>query len=100
MKDFLKMALSQQGLNKKETDEFIDFWLPRMQEKEYYQIYFLSKADIDRLAPLEVVPTPETVIRVFMIYKGLDEKVDTLPQSWSTPARQGFTVVEWGGALH
>jgi len=40
------------------------------------------------------------VIRVFMDYQPLAEPVTVAPQTLSAPVRQGFTVVEWGGALH
>lgn len=96
---FLEASLQKQGLIKNEYDEFVEFWLPRMQEEKYYQVYFLSKAEIDYLAPLKVSPDPETVIRVFMIYKSWNHNTETKAQDWVTPIRKGFTVVEWGGAL-
>ncbi|MDA3803084.1 MAG: hypothetical protein PF488_04325 [Patescibacteria group bacterium] len=100
MKDFLDDKLIKLGLIKKEADEFIEFWLPRMQEKEFYFITFMSKEDFDKIAPLNIIPKPDTVIRVFMDFEGLDEKIDVVEQEIITPDRKGFTVAEWGGALH
>lgn len=97
---FLVEKLKEQGLKKHEYDEFIDFWLPKMQEDDYYFITFMEQSKFDKLAPLDINPKPDTIIRVFMDYKGLDEYTKVSPQYFKTPTRDGFTVVEWGGALH
>ena len=47
--------------------------------------------------PLEITPNPDSVIRVWMSYKGLEGPVDVEEQIIETPERTGFTVVEWGG---
>jgi hypothetical protein len=70
----------------------IDFWMR-------YFITFLPQEQIDRLAPLLINPKPDTVIRVFMDYKGLDQPISIIAPKIKTPVRHGFTVVEWGGAL-
>ncbi len=100
IQDFLVVTLSKLGLNKKEYNEFIDFWLPRMQDKSYYLITFMEQIDFDKMAPLAISPKPDTVIRVFMDYEGLDQKIKIDEPKIVTPQRVGFTVVEWGGALH
>ncbi len=97
---YLTTTLAKLGMNKKESADFMEFWVPLMQEKPYYFITFLPQQDFDKVAPLTVSPKPDTVIRVFMDYEGLDEKKYVEPQRIVTPARVGFTVVEWGGALH
>jgi hypothetical protein len=97
---FLKAKLALLGLNAKESAEFMEYWLPRMQAKPYYFVTFVPQREFDRLAPLTVEPRPDTIIRVFMDYRGLDERMDAPEQKIVTPKRRGFTVVEWGGALH
>ncbi|MFZ5365036.1 MAG: hypothetical protein ACOZBH_02445 [Patescibacteria group bacterium] len=97
---FLWDKLALLGLNENESAEFIEFWLPRMQNRNYYFITFVPQSQFDRLAPLSVSPKPDTVIRVFMDYEGLDHPVKVAAQKIATPERNGFTVVEWGGALH
>jgi len=53
---------------------------------------------IDELAPLEVSPAPDTVIRVLMDYRPLRKPVPaTELELPAPPVRRGFTVVEWGG---
>ena len=47
--------------------------------------------------PLEINPKPETLIRVLMIYKKLDNKITIKEQELTKVNRNGYTAVEWGG---
>ena len=96
---FLETALEKLGLTPREANEFIVFWLPQMERNEYNIISFQSDAYTDAAA-LTVSPAPDTVIRVFMAYKPSGEFANINPQELSAPAREGFTVVEWGGAVN
>jgi len=100
LENFLKEKLQKLGLIKKEYDEFIEFWQPKMQERNYYYITFMPKKDFDKIAPLNIYPYPDSIIRVFMDFEGLDNYVEVEEQEIITPSRDGFAVVEWGGALH
>lgn len=93
---FLEDSLEKLGLNRREANEFIVFWLPLMQENEYNVISFQTDAYTES-AKLEVIPSPDTLIRVFMAYKPSDEFVEIEPQHLTSPERRGFTVIEWGG---
>lgn len=93
---FLEDALEKLGLNRREANEFIVYWLPLMEQNPYNIIAFQTDAYTDA-AQLQVAPTPDTVIRVFMTWQAADAYVQLLPQKLSAPERIGFTVVEWGG---
>ena len=93
---FLETALARLGLNRKEANEFIVFWLPLMEQNPYNIISFQTEA-YTSAAELDINPAPDTVIRVFMTWKGADELVKLNEQNLSAPERKGFTVVEWGG---
>ncbi len=92
-----KLALL--GLNAKERADFISFWVPRLSKAPYYFITFVPKSEMDRVAPLTVTPSPDTVIRVLMDYKALSAPVSVKPLQITTPVRTGFTIVEWGGII-
>ena len=94
---FLEDALADLGLNRREANEFIVYWLPRMEGNPYNLIAFQGAAYTDR-AQLTVDPAPDTVLRVFMAWKPLSAPADIPPQALAAPSRAGFTVVEWGGA--
>jgi hypothetical protein len=98
---FLDNKLPLLGLKGKEIDDFKEYWVPKLSVQNYYQIYFLTKGQIDKMDPLKISPVnPDSVIRVTLTAKGLDKEITVRPQILpKTPKRYGFTVVEWGGAL-
>lgn len=93
---FLENALEKLGLNRREANEFIVYWLPLMEQNEYNIISFQQEVYTDA-ARLKIDPAPDTMIRVFMAWQGVDSFVDIMPQELTSPQREGFTVVEWGG---
>lgn len=95
----LTNQLHQLGLNTKESADFLDFWLPKMPTTPYVRVTWFGKNQMDQLAPLTVLPKPDTVIRIFMDFEGLSQPIAISSQRLSAPARRGFTVVEWGGLL-
>ncbi len=93
---FLEDALAKLGLNRREANEFIVYWLPLMQENPYNIISFQTEVYTDA-AKLQIDPAPDTLIRVFMAWQGSDTYVAIEEQELTAPERTGFTVVEWGG---
>jgi len=96
--EFLREKLSLMGLTPREYNEFIVFWLPFMKDNEYNIISFQGDCYTDN-AVLNVTPAPDTVLRVFMAFKPSDIPVDIEEQVLYKTERNGFTLVEWGGAL-
>lgn len=95
---FLEDKLAILGLSEREANEFIIYWLPKLENNKYNYIRFKTKEEQDAYMPLDVTPSPDTVIRVMMEYAALENPVDITEQKLpQTPKRNGFTVVEWGG---
>ncbi len=94
---FLEEKLETLGLNHREINEFIVYWLPQMEDNPYNIITFQDRAYTDD-AKLTVVPKADTMIRVFMTWYPSAKPTDIREQKLSSMKRQGFTVVEWGGA--
>ena len=94
---FLEEKLDILGLNEREAEEFIIYWLPKLEENKYNYIRFASVEEIKENMPLEISPKPDTTIRVLMTYKGLDRKIEVEEQKLERPKREGFVAVEWGG---
>ena len=67
-----------------------------MKNSKYNLIHFADKQYTDD-APLTINPKPDSVLRVFMVYKPLDEKIKIEEQEIKPFERSGFTVIEWGG---
>jgi len=95
--EFLQNKLSELGLLTKEYNEFIVFWLPQMIENEYNLIHFATENEYHNRVGLDISPEPDSVLRVFMVFKELDEEIEVQPQKFETFKRDGFTVIEWGG---
>ena len=93
---FLEWALAEQGLTPREANEFIIYWLPRMESNPYNVISFQTEAYTEG-AVLEITPNPDSLLRVFMAWYPSDEAVEIEAQEFTSFERVGFTVVEWGG---
>ena len=94
---FLEDALSRLGLTRREANEFIVYWLPRMEPNPYNLIAFQSEAYTNS-ARLAIDPEPDSLLRVFMAWKPLETPADLPAQELPAFTRAGFTAVEWGGA--
>jgi len=94
---FLKEKLTYMGLTEEEMNEFIVYWLPLMEHNAYNFITFQDDEYTDS-AKLNITPTPDSICRIFMVYVPLEDAVSVEPQELETFERNGFTVVEWGGA--
>lgn len=95
--DFLREKLAYLGLEPGEYNEFIVYWLPRMQDNPYNLITFQTDCYTEH-AVLHITPEPDSVLRVFMAWKPLKEPVEIEEPKLAGFERKGFAVVEWGGA--
>ena len=96
---FLEEKLAALGLTEREAEEFIVYWLPNLQENPYNLIRFETLDEINETMPLAFSAEPDTLIRVYMVYRPLEEPVEVPEQVLpETPVRAGFTAVEWGGS--
>lgn len=96
--DFLIEKLEHIGLNTTETNEFVQFWLPILERNNYNFIHFLVNDACNEVSINKVNPKPETSIRVYMEFYGLDEFTTIKEQVLTKTERKGFTLVEWGGS--
>ena len=47
---------------------------------------------------MTITPEPDSLLRVFMVFRELEEPVSIPEQTFEPFEREGFTVVEWGGS--
>lgn len=92
---FLQEKLSYLGLTPKEYNEMIVYWLPKMQHNKYNLVYFAS-TDYTDIAKLTIQPKPDSILRVFMVFKPLNSPINIPEQSLKSFERKGFSVIEWG----
>ena len=102
--EFLSAAVSELGLSSSEASAFVAYWTPKMEDNAYNVICFQTDC-FDEAAELEISPAPDVLLRVNMVWYPSDEYVDIPSQDLSSmglplSAREGFTVVEWGGEMY
>ena len=97
---FLEDKLTIIGLNDRERNEFIMYWLPILETNGKSLVYFELTAQRQAGNALKIQPTPDSLLRVAIHVKRVAEKASIAEQSLTTFDRQGFVAVEWGGVLY
>lgn len=95
---FLEEKLAILGLNNREAQEFIIYWLPIMQQHEVLLIHFLETEELQKYVPLKVTPEPDSMIRVFMQFAPIEKGTKVTEQKLAKALRKGYSVIEWGGS--
>lgn len=96
---FFEEKLAHLGLNSIEIQDFITYWVPRMQSHEKHLVRFIFNEAYNPIATIQVCPQPDQMIRVFMVWSPLEKDQEVKINEPQLPAlqRKGFTLVEWGG---
>ncbi len=98
--NFLEEKLTYIGLNDKERNEFIMYWLPIMESNKKNLVYFELTEERETGNKLFIEPKPDSLLRISIHIKKVNEKVNIPEQKLETFARVGFTAVEWGGMTY
>ena len=96
---FLEEKLAFMGLNRREICDFITFWAPLLENREYNFIHFsCAEAYSAEVAELELSIKPDSEIRINMFFSAVDANFIVPEQQLKKFLRKGFTLVEWGGS--
>ena len=98
--EFLEEKLSIIGLNDRERNEFIMYWLPKLEDNEESLVYFELTLEREEHNKLIINPSPDSMLRVNMHVKKVDGYVDIEEQELVSFERVGFVAVEWGGTIY
>jgi len=94
---FLEKSLKKLGFKDKEAQEFIIYWLPKLESNDLNLIKF-ETVEYNKNQPIEITPKPDTLIRVMMIFKKVNDKnMKIKKQILKNTKRKGFVALEWGG---
>ncbi len=99
LEEWFKEYLPKLGLNQKEKEQFMEYWLDRLQGRNYYEMKLLSSSFLAEHAKLTINPSPDTLIRIIFHFTPMDEYKALDAPAIETPERKGFVVLEWGGIL-
>lgn len=99
----LRELTSRLGLIKSEQEEFLNYWLPKVNNlnSPYLFISVISKEEKDRIDNVEILPKPDTKIEFIVYFKPVYKPFSALELKLplETVKRIGFTSVEWGGTI-
>ena len=93
------------------------YWLPTILKHNHVALRFLPQSAYEQAAPLNILPVPDVITRIFMLFTGVDkELLPQWPQAqerachsvdfWKDVVRVDctrsldeslFRVLEWGG---
>ena len=71
-REFLEQSLTQLGLNELEQNDFITYWLPKLEKNGESFVTFAAEQYTDN-AILTVTPQPDSVLRVQMLISKVDD---------------------------
>ena len=98
--NFLEEKLTIIGLNDREKNEFIMYWLPILENNKQSLVYFELTEERESTNKLIIEPKPDSLLRVSIHIKKVNEKISIKEQKLNTFERNGFVAVEWGGMTY
>jgi hypothetical protein len=102
LQEFFTNDMSSHGFNGKEINDFLDYWMPKLLDFEYYVIYPQESSIIEKAIELDFSLIPDNVLRLFYLIEGTNKNLDKkikAPNSNIKFNRTGFHVTEWGVIL-
>jgi len=97
---FLEEKLSLIGLNERERNEFIMYWLPILEANGKNLVYFELTQERELGNRLIITPAPTSLLRVAIHVKKVNSKTAIKEEKLTRFERKGFVAVEWGGVLY
>lgn len=97
---FFKSNLAAYHFKANEIRDFIDYWIPRLTDHNYYHIYPQERPVIEELIKVRFSSEPENFLRLFYVVKGSSAPSPLQPHTISnTVPRTGYHAAEWGVVL-
>ena len=76
------------------------YWLPILENNEKSIVYFELTKERERGNKLIITPKPDSMLRVSIHIKKVNEKVNIKEQKLEKFERYGFSAIEWGGMTY
>lgn len=97
LKTFFENNLETHNFSNSEIKDFIDYWIPRLVDSEYYEIYPQYNSDIEKMVILNFSHEPKNIFRLFYYIQGRNNSENSI----SAPIidigkRENYYVMEWG----
>jgi hypothetical protein len=102
LETFFNDNMLKYGFFGREIKDFTDYWIPRLVNSEYYEIYPQESSIIETVIKLKISKVPDNTLRLFYVIKAVNNDSNTrinIPLENNQFIRSGFCVTEWGVIL-
>ena len=102
LKEWFKNRLTSWNFSEKEMNEFIEYWVPRLNKEtdtKYIDIRLFTNKFLKKNMRLIISPKPDNIYRYEFVFKGVDRKVILSSPIVKKIDRNGYFAVEWGGGF-
>jgi hypothetical protein len=97
---FFRSNMTAYGFLGQEIEDFIDYWIPRLDNYGYYSICPQTAELIDKVIKLSFSKQPENILRLFYVIEGFDNLPEIIVEpTINSFERKNFFVTEWGVVL-
>jgi hypothetical protein len=99
---FFTDNMLRHGFSDSEIKDFTDYWIPRLIDSEYYEIYPQESDIIESVIKLDISKTPDNILKLFYVIRGSynnsNRKIPVPSENFQFK-RDRFYVTEWGVIL-
>ena len=102
LKEWFKNRLTAWNFSEKEMNEFIEYWVPRLNKEtdtKYIDIRLFTNKFLKKNMRLIISPKPDNIYRYEFVFKGVNRKVMLSSPIVKKIDRKGYFAVEWGGGF-
>lgn len=100
LKIFFEENMKLSGFNEIEIKDFTDYWIPLLNDYDYYEIYPQYKSTLNQMTEIVFSTNPDNFYRLQYLIKGCgDNKINLQPPIVEIADRTGFHALEWGVIL-
>ena len=101
LETFFRKNLTEYGFIENEINDFINYWIPKLQDHPYYNIYPQYTDKVNELVTLHISKEPKSVMRMFYVIKPtMNMKPTEMPEPVIPEFdAAGFVAREWGVIL-
>jgi len=96
---FFTQNLKEYGFKGREINDFTEYWIPRLQQTDYYILYPQTYETINSVIELTFSETPDNLLRLFYVVQESNKNISIDAPAISEFNRQGYFVTEWGVVL-
>lgn len=96
--EIYRRVLESYGFNEQEILDFIEYWSVYLEAGADYVMYPILTDVVDEAMPVSFSVEPDSIYRIWFGFARYDGGAITEPEI-DPIIRNGFTVVEWGGAV-